>query len=241
LAHFRLIFVATAIIGVPLAIVVTLFQGVARSPEDFLKSGGAIAGFMTMTIIFALLAMLGASLQRGATAKIISDIYLNRDTSVGAAYSAALKKFWVLIIAAFLYGLATVFGFMLCLAPGIFLSVAMSLYVFAIMFEDMGIIESLTRSMDLIKGHWWKLALVLFLVTIINALIGSIPNMLSGVIAPMAGPGAAKVLVPLATFFSSLVQMAITPIATVVSILFYYDLRIRKEGYDLEIMAREIG
>jgi hypothetical protein len=28
---------------------------------------------------------------------------------------------------------------------------------------------------------------------------------------------------------------------TVVSTMLYYDLRIRKEGFDLEIMARELG
>ena len=33
----------------------------------------------------------------------------------------------------------------------------------------------------------------------------------------------------------------IYPLLAVVSTLVYYDLRIRKEGFDLEIMSRELG
>jgi len=35
--------------------------------------------------------------------------------------------------------------------------------------------------------------------------------------------------------------MPIQPVVACVLALLYYDLRIRKEGYDLELMARELG
>ena len=37
------------------------------------------------------------------------------------------------------------------------------------------------------------------------------------------------------------VIIPIYPLLAVVSTLLYYDLRIRKEGFDLEIMSRELG
>ena len=40
---------------------------------------------------------------------------------------------------------------------------------------------------------------------------------------------------------SALLIIPIYPLLAVVSTLLYYDLRIRKEGFDLEVMSRELG
>ena len=44
-----------------------------------------------------------------------------------------------------------------------------------------------------------------------------------------------------AGIIGALVIIPIYPLLSVVSTLLYYDLRIRKEGFDLEIMSRELG
>ena len=44
-----------------------------------------------------------------------------------------------------------------------------------------------------------------------------------------------------ATLVSYVVGIFIYPLVTVVITLLYYDLRIRKEGFDLENMAKELG
>ena len=40
---------------------------------------------------------------------------------------------------------------------------------------------------------------------------------------------------------SAILIIPIYPLLAVVSTLLYYDLRIRKEGFDLEVMSRELG
>ena len=40
---------------------------------------------------------------------------------------------------------------------------------------------------------------------------------------------------------TTIVQAAATPIGTISMILFYYDIRIRKEGFDLEVLAASLA
>ena len=38
-----------------------------------------------------------------------------------------------------------------------------------------------------------------------------------------------------------IVQAGVAPIGTIAMILFYYDIRIRKEGFDLQMLASSLG
>ena len=62
------------------------------------------------------------------------------------------------------------------------------------------------------------------------------------VIAGVAtGVGAVFLSSSLTAILSALLIIPIYPLLAVVSTLLYYDLRIRKEGFDLEVMSRELG
>jgi hypothetical protein len=47
--------------------------------------------------------------------------------------------------------------------------------------------------------------------------------------------------VPVRVLLGSAVQVLVYPFVGVVTTLLYYDLRVRKEGFDLEMMARDLG
>ena len=40
---------------------------------------------------------------------------------------------------------------------------------------------------------------------------------------------------------SAFVSLFVYPVISCVFTLFYYDLRVRKEGFDLEILAKQLG
>ncbi len=101
----------------------------------------------------------------------------------------------------------------------------------AIVLERVGPLASLTRSWRLTKGcrlHVFCtliLSWLLYLVfSIITAILGK--TLLTPIIAQVVG---------------AVVFVLVFPFVTVVSTLLYYDLRVRREGFDLEVMSRELG
>lgn len=80
-------------------------------------------------------------------------------------------------------------GIMLCILPGIYLAVALSLVFAIITFENPGGTEAVNRSFQLIKGHWWNsfgLYFVTYLIVYVLALAFSVPFILiSGAVATL--------------------------------------------------------
>lgn len=101
----------------------------------------------------------------------------------------------------------------------------------AVLLEGAGPIEALTRSLRLSEkcgAHiFFTLALVwlLYLITY-GVAFGVSASLVSRSISEIVG---------------AVVIVAIYPLVATVSTLLYYDLRVRKEGFDLEVMSRELG
>lgn len=101
----------------------------------------------------------------------------------------------------------------------------------AVLLERVGPFASLSRSSALSKGFAGHIFLSLglawtlyFVILMVVAVVG----------AKTIGPVVTQII-------SSVLIIPIYPLLTVVSTLLYYDLRIRKEGFDLEVMSRELG
>ena len=81
---------------------------------------------------------------------------------------------------------------------------------------------ALSRSSALVKGNWWR---VLGIVLVLGIMAGII----SGILGIIRIVGSA---------IGAILSM---PITIVGATLLYYDLRLKKEGYNLGVMAGEIG
>ena len=119
---------------------------------------------------------------------------------------------------------------------------------------------SIRRSVALIKGFYWKGVGIIILCSLIVAVIQSIfrapttvltfvdtAQMLSTATSAGSSYGAfPHVVVPLWRSALGAVEEFLAlgftmPISTLGIVLFYYDLRIRKEGFDLQMLAQQLG
>jgi len=96
--------------------------------------------------------------------------------------------------------------------------------------------DALRRSWTLTQGFKGK-ALALWIVSfaLILAVIAGL-SFLGGIVAGLVGGLDVAVSVLLA-----LVSLLIYPLIACVFTLFYYDLRVRKEGFDLEVLSGQLG
>lgn len=209
-------------------------QTVKINPTTALIGGIAV-------IISSILSLLGQLLCRGALTKSVSEVYLGNELSVNQAYKFVLPKFLTLILASIMVGLVTAMGFVLLIVPGVIFSLWFAFTTPAIVIENLKATEGMTRSKNLASGNLGKIFSVSFLVLLIAIVISMVingPVSIVGRIALAANP----VLHTVVTQSVSLAaQIIMIPIGSIAFILLYYDLRIRKEGFDLEMLANNIG
>ncbi|HXM52369.1 MAG TPA: hypothetical protein VN913_03725, partial [Candidatus Binatus sp.] len=162
-----------------------------------------------------------------------------------------LARYWPLLglIGLFLafgvvWAVAELIGFVLLILPGlavfcaaVYFLVRWSLTVAAMMAEDIGPIRGLGRSWNLVSGQWWRTFGILLIVTILQTIITWGLGILLGVIASVFSTG---------DFQAALVQVGgtllgalVSPITTIAVVLLYFDLRVRKEGLDLDQLAQQ--
>jgi hypothetical protein len=128
---------------------------------------------------------------------------------------------------------------MLLVVPfGLWMMLRYSLANAACVSEDLKIRESLKRSVFLSEGSRGKIFVLLFLVSIVITLlaVGAETPMM---VAVFRHPGHLSLFM---TIYSLLVGFVITSLTTPIYgiglTLFYYDGRIRKEGFDIEWMMQ---
>jgi hypothetical protein len=122
----------------------------------------------------------------------------------------------------------------------IWLGISWTVAVPAIMVERSGAAEALGRSMRLIRGRWWPVFGVIILVAIIRSVIGAVTGIGSGIVF-FAAPDNLVLTAVVDTLQSILTDLVLLPFAAAITAVLYFDLRVRKEGFDLELLARSIG
>jgi hypothetical protein len=125
---------------------------------------------------------------------------------------------------------AIVFAFWVMFVPQVFI------------IEDRRNFDAVWRSRFLIgKGVWAEMIVLLIIVGILGALIGGVVGAVFGVSGSVVFGVEEGGFTILLGIVMGVVQALILPINQIAVVLLYYDSRIRKEGFDLEILAREMG
>jgi len=120
------------------------------------------------------------------------------------------------------------------LGPGIWAGVAASMTTPAVAIEQRGVLGSIRRSMQLVRGRWWPTAGFLLLV----GLLGGIAIQLIQLVAlPLALIGGGGTVLSLASLLGVLAQGLLVAAIAAMSTHWYIDLRARKEELSTETLG----
>lgn len=120
------------------------------------------------------------------------------------------------------------------LGPGIWVGVAVSMTTPAVAIERRGVLGSIRRSMQLVRGRWWPTAGFLLLV----GLFGGIAIQLIQLVAlPLALIGGGGTVLSLASLLGVLAQGLLVAAIAAMSTHWYIDLRARKEELSTETLG----
>jgi hypothetical protein len=211
----------------------------AAAPISPAATGAAVLAAIVFGIVY--LAMNVAA--QAATVFAVSDIYLGRTTGVRQAYSRVRGKIGRMILLLIMIGLAVMGGMFLLIIPGLIVLCRTAVAIPAAMLENVSARQALQRSFNLTKGFAMSIFLVFLLVIFLvylATLISQFPILLAaGSLAKgQAMPLGMAILSHLGEFISGVL---VGPIGTIAFALIYYDLRVRKEAFDLELLMAALG
>ncbi|MPZ89099.1 MAG: hypothetical protein GEU81_13735 [Nitriliruptorales bacterium] len=240
----------------------TLDVGAQQPPEAFESFLGDLArgipAFVTVALLQTLLLLLataavvsiGAARYLGGqqgpadalrTAGRRFPVLLGSQVLVALILIAAVTVPLVLVVAGAFLGqdaLAAVGGlaFLPLIPLAVYLYIAFALAVPAIMLEGTGAVAALRRSSQLVKGRWWPVFGILVVAWIVVGIVGSALGVIPSALAGAFENQSARALV--SGIGASITGLLTEPVTALVVLLLYFDTRIRKEGFDLEMRNR---
>lgn len=214
------------------------FSGLRPSTPE----GGtaSLTHLIPIGIMLVVASIMGLSLMQGALIHAISEQYLRQSINIGRAFRFAWERLAALAGAMILVlfvttGIVVVsIGFTVSISPdvgyvfiaagfcvGLYLMVRWSFILQVALLERLGPLAAISRSSALVKRNWWRvmnMTIIIGIITVgISIILGTVPTI---------GPTLGSILS--------------TPIFTIGITLLYYDLRVRKEEYNLDLLAAEL-
>ncbi|MGA2097614.1 MAG: hypothetical protein ABSH39_15040 [Candidatus Acidiferrum sp.] len=205
--------------------------------------GGLLAFGIAGIIIGLIVYMVAFLFSQGGTVFAVSELYLGRTTTIGASLGRMWGQLASLFGVVFLNGVAILIGFILFIVPGIYIACRLFTCIPAALLEDLGPVNALERSYALTKDFAGRSFLIYFLYMVLvysAAGLFSAPFVV-GMVFSMKNPDAMRIWMALTNVGSFVAGVLVTPFLTIATSVFYYDLRVRKEAFDLQLMMNPSG
>ncbi len=223
--------------AVPNVVLLLLQSGVPKAlDKPWSETGfwGLLAGFFTIVAV-----VLIPSIVTAATTFAVSDVYLEYPTSIKSCFSRVSGKILKVVAVSFMLGLVVGLGLLLCVAPGVYWAGLYGVAVPAVVLENITVRQALPRSSHLTRDFIGRVIVVYFLTSIFAAIMKSTVAFALRLLWPTLLLHLTRS--ELRDISGALATTLFGPVSAIGLTLIYYDLRVRKEAFDLEQMMDLMG
>lgn len=217
---------------------------------------GSIAGVLA---VLAPLYAVGLGLQLSALAGATSARYLGTPSTLRDAYRVPLRRVGPLALSALLFGVFSALGACVCYVGMALPLTLLAFTAHAFAVEEQGtwrFWRPLGRSRSLVSGQGGRVFGALCMMGIVYMIVGigihlplayalrtlldTLPNgqAMLGAQAGSRGVGQEAQIIDQIT--SGIADLVVLPFMVCVLTVLYYDLRVRKEAFDMELLARDL-
>lgn len=267
--HFGLFLkLSLAVMWLPLAFSIywrARFFGLATATPEQTAAvmQSQIVPFMLWGMVWGVLYGAGMLLLTAGSIRVISDSYLGRDPQFGDSLQFGVGK----IVPLFLVGLGkTLLLFLLLILSGVvigltgaagglavllvFIEVIAAVWLFIyvacgyMVTTPVVVLETLSsnfdafgRSWELTKGARGRVFGLVFVAGLISSVLPALVLSALGALIAQLAPAATIAW----TVIAAVLPVVLTPIVPCVLTLAYYDLRVRHEGFDLQLLSEQLG
>jgi hypothetical protein len=232
-----------ALTVVPFQVIVALIE-LSLADDTFATDGDTVqadevAPFVAGFVLIIVLSGLSWLVSTGVAFRAVAEAYLGRKSNWRSSLSFIARRLHSLLWLTIVEGVLLVLGFVACIIPGIWLWVSWSVAIPVLLTEDVRGFKALGRSFRLVKGRWWPTFGLVLLGFLLTTIVGGLVQAIFGALFFVADSDFAIFLTD--TLGGSLSSIVTTPFLAAVITVLYVDLRVRKEGFDLQLLAERIG
>ena len=253
-ANFKTLIKAVLVVIAPVQVLTVLLNASTRALTDTTTSfgstgfsgtgdvhlnGGQVAALIVAFLAVTVLGLVAGELASAASFRAVSEAYLGEQADWRRSLRFAVSRLRSLVWLAFLHFLVLGVGFVLCIVPGVYLYGALAVATPALLLEDVRGTRALRRSRELVRGRWWPTAGALLAANLLVSIVGGAVS--GGLLAATIGANNSLVSDLLRVVAGTATSMVTTPFVAAVIVVLYIDLRVRKEGFDLLLLANRMG
>ena len=256
-----LVFVVLAVAIFAGALAAFSRQTATPSPDQI---AGALAGIIGFVIVAVIVAILLFSAQSAALVHAAARRYLAKEVTIGESFRAGLSASVRLFIAGLLVFLAIVcvwavlfivaaitnqflayaLAFVAAIVATAYLASSWLVAPVIVVVEKMGPIAALGRAWKLSGGNRWRIFGIQVLLFILNLVLSLLIGGIFGGLAAAGGQSSTPGQLGGSSVVQSIVNLASTiiwaPVEWIAFTVLYYDLRVRKEAFDLQLAAEAL-
>ena len=196
----------------------------------------------SMGALFLILIVSAAS--QAAAVVAVSNLHLDRPASVMDSFSTVKGEIPGVIGVSLLVGMASGVAFFAFIVPGVLLLIMWSLAVPAKVLEHRSATDSMSRSMELTKGSRGRIfviGLLIFVLSIGVSWLLQWPILIAAGFSMKTGIQRMAIGWQVAALVAEFVSRSLVgALGTIALSLVYYDQRVRKEAFDLQLMMSTI-
>ena len=229
------------------------FDPEAFDPARFVPVLGPLVAF---AVIVAVAAIAVSLVQSASLIAAVSARYMGRETTVGEALRTGLRRSLALFVMGLIAFLAIIglwavlivlmavtqqwWTVLLSVCAGlvatVFLTASWMVSPAIVTLEDAGPVAALRRAWHLSTGHRWRILGLTLLLSILQVVLSSLLSVV--LLASFATDEVVQIVVQQAV--NLLATIAWAPVYWGTFALLYYDLRVRREAFDLQLAAESL-
>jgi hypothetical protein len=176
----------------------------------------------------------------GALIARVQAVANGENLSMGGAIGVGAGRFFPMLACFILYSLAVAAGILALVIPGIILSLSLIFAPYLVITDRLGPVAAIKRSHNLVWGNWWRTAGILTVVIFIIIAAYFLMGLLAALQAAFGTGGADGGPSFFVYIFAALMAAIISPLVYAFSMSILNDLKLRKEGADLDARMGEI-
>jgi hypothetical protein len=239
----RAVLGAAAAVVVPLQVIAVLVQRAVVDTDELatvLTGGpllpGATGGTFVGALVVGLLQSLLLFFLGAVVATFVSAWYAGDEVDGRQALRASVSHSGALVAAWLLLTPLKAVSYALCVLP---LAVTVTFFALtapAIVVERLGPIAGIKRSAQLVSRQFWRCLGIVLLSALVESVLQSALTIIPTIVAVLVPESIGWILLAVGQAAAGLLTLTAL---VAVSVLLYFDLRMRTEGLDIELRARD--
>ena len=223
-----------------LATVALVSQAVSILVSIYVEASGGMLTNLTLALFSIVLSSVCAAIGMGASTKIIADSYLGRSTAVGEALRWVVPHLARLIVLTVIVSMLVGIGLVLLIFPGVILASGLAVSACVLVVEGLSPTDAMNRSWTLTAGHRLRVFVTVLVAMLLIYVMSIAAVFIGGILAGLLGMASMAAIIVIGAV-SAILSILIYPYIYATVTVLYYDLRVRKEGLDLDLMESQLA